>query len=192
MPTGRHRKTTRWPVPRLAAAAGVAVTVTMAVPVAVAAVTHLPSADEPQAQSARKQPAAEAVRANLRASRSGDRPGLSMLVLPSPKPLVTETEPAVQLKPRWTTTRLNVWSGPGEDSKLLKVLDAAVRCRSPEVKRARGPRSSTDDKTLGTQGVPRPSQEKLEALTGSCAGRRDGFTLSRRLVRREWSPGEHR
>ena len=50
-----------------------------------------------------------------------------MMTLPSPKPLATETEAAVELKPRWTTTRLNVWSGPGEDSKLIKVLDAAVK-----------------------------------------------------------------
>lgn len=36
------------------------------------------------------------------------------------------TRPEVQPSPRWTTTRLNVWSRPGEDSRLLTVLDAAV------------------------------------------------------------------
>lgn len=43
-----------------------------------------------------------------------------------PRPVET-TEPAVRLRPRWTTTRLNVWSGPGEDSALLTVLDTAVK-----------------------------------------------------------------
>ncbi len=44
--------------------------------------------------------------------------------LPQP---VKATKPAVKLKPRWTTTRLNVRSRPGESAKLLTVLDARVR-----------------------------------------------------------------
>lgn len=121
MPAGRHRKTARWTLRRLAAAAGVAVTVVMAVPIT--AFTHV-TTDEPVAQIVRR-PAPEAARADLRAaSRSIDRLRLPM---PRPLPLVQETGPAVHLSPRWTTARLNVWSLPGEDSRLLTVLDAAVK-----------------------------------------------------------------
>ena len=35
----------------------------------------------------------------------------------------------MRLRPRWTTTRLNVWNGPGESFRLLTVLDTAVRVR---------------------------------------------------------------
>jgi SH3-like domain-containing protein len=39
----------------------------------------------------------------------------------------TATEPAVRPRPRWTTTRVNVWRGPGEDSKLITVLDTGAK-----------------------------------------------------------------
>jgi hypothetical protein len=40
---------------------------------------------------------------------------------------VRATKPPVQLQSRWTTTRLNVWAGPGEQYKLLTVLDLAMK-----------------------------------------------------------------
>jgi hypothetical protein len=125
VPAGRHRKTARWTPQRLAAAAAATFTVAMAVPVAAAAV-NVTTAAQPTDQVLRPQ-APEAVRADIRsASRSSNRLGLSMLSLPRPKPVTVATEP-VELKTRWTTTRLNVWSRPSEKSKLLKVLDPAVK-----------------------------------------------------------------
>ncbi|MCY7372422.1 MAG: SH3 domain-containing protein, partial [Spirochaetaceae bacterium] len=121
MPVGRHRKSTRRNLRRLSAAAGVTVIVAMAIPIA--AVSQVTPADEPMVQTALQAP--EAARADLRAaSRSSHR-----LELPpsGPRPVVKATEPAVQLSPRWTTTRLNVWSRPDEGSRLLTVLDTAVK-----------------------------------------------------------------
>ena len=70
------------------------------------------------------QVAPEVVRTEMRAaSRSSDR--LSVPVVRS----VKATEPAVRLEPRWTTTGLNVWRGPGEDSKLLTVLAVGTKVR---------------------------------------------------------------
>ncbi|MGH8968468.1 MAG: SH3 domain-containing protein [Actinomycetes bacterium] len=48
--------------------------------------------------------------------------------MPAPQPVKART-PAVQLRPRWTTTRLNVWSRPDEDSRLLTVLQTSVKVR---------------------------------------------------------------
>jgi hypothetical protein len=68
--------------------------------------------------------AVQAVRADLRAaSRSRDR-----LIPPVPRP-VKAADPAVRLKTRWTTTRLNVWSRPREGSRLLSVLDSGAKVR---------------------------------------------------------------
>ena len=49
--------------------------------------------------------------------------------VPAPRP-AKATAAKVRPQPRWTTTRLNVWSGPGEDNKLLTVLDTAVKVRA--------------------------------------------------------------
>jgi hypothetical protein len=54
------------------------------------------------------------------ASRSSER-----LELPA-RPVV-RAPAKVQLRPRWTTTRLNVWTRPSEDSRLLTVLGTAVK-----------------------------------------------------------------
>ncbi len=51
------------------------------------------------------------------ASRSRDRAA----------PPAKAVKPAVKLKPRWTTTRLNVRSRPAESAKLLTVLAPRVR-----------------------------------------------------------------
>ena len=123
MPAGRHRKTTPWTLRlrRLGAPAGVALAVATAFPVA--HVTEV-TADEPVTSTVR-QPAPEAARTYMRtASRSSHR-----LKPPLPRPVET-SEPQIRLRPRWTTTRLNVWSGPGEDSTLLTVLDTAVMVRA--------------------------------------------------------------
>ena len=125
MPAGRHRKTPSWTLRlrRLGAPAAIALAVAAALPVA--AVTQVTMADEPSASTARP-PTQEAVRAEIRAaSRSGDR---LMARAPVPRP-VRATAPDVQLRPRWTTTQLNMWSRPGEDSRLLTVLDTAVKVR---------------------------------------------------------------
>jgi Bacterial SH3 domain len=88
----------------------------------VAAVTRGTTADEPVTALAQR-PAPEVVRAEtLVASRSRIR-----VQAPVPSPARPKEKPALQLHPRWTTTRLNVWSGPGEHSRLLTVLDAAVK-----------------------------------------------------------------
>ena len=90
----------------------------------IAAVSQVTTADEPMVSTA-LQPAPEAARAALRAaSRSSQR---QELPLPVPRPVARTEEPEVELLPRWTTARLNVWSRPGEGSRLLNVLDTAVK-----------------------------------------------------------------
>jgi hypothetical protein len=93
----------------------------MAIPIA--ASTQMTTADEPVTATA-PSPAPEAVRTEMRAaSRSRNRPNA-----PVPRP-VKAAEPAVRLWPSWTTTRLNVWGTPGEDSRLLTVLNSGTTVR---------------------------------------------------------------
>src|SRR3954464_14617587 len=68
--------------------------------------------------------AAQDVRTEVHAaSRSSDR-----MSPPIPRP-VKVLAPSVQMRPAWTTARLNVWSGPGEGSSLLTVLDPQAKVR---------------------------------------------------------------
>jgi hypothetical protein len=123
VPAGRHRKTTpsALRLRRLRTPAGFALALATAIPIA--ASTLMTAADEPVTATAAA-PAAKAVRTEmLAASRSRDR--LSAPVL---RP-VKATEPAVRPRPMWTTTRLNVWRGPREDSRLLTVLDTGAKVR---------------------------------------------------------------
>jgi len=101
----------------------------MTIPIA-AALSQVTTAVEPMVATA-LQPAPEAARAGLRAaSRSSQR---LELPLPVPRPVArtaktaTTEKPKVELSPRWTAARLNVWSRPGEGSRLLTVLDPAVK-----------------------------------------------------------------
>jgi hypothetical protein len=89
----------------------------------IAASSHVTTADEPVTATAAPSAAAAARTEMPAASRSRNR--LSALV---PR-RVKATEPAVRPRFGWTTTRLNVWSGPGEDSRLLTVLDADAKVR---------------------------------------------------------------
>lgn len=183
MPSGRHRKSTPWNLRlrRLSAPAGVALAVAAAVPVA--AVTQ-PTAADNAASPRAGAPSPEAVRAEIRAaSRSMDRVPVAV---PVPRP-VKATGPAVQLRPRWTTTRLNVWSRPGEKSKLLTVLDTADKVRVTG--RVRGPwaeikhtdrmawvrkaylarekpkpqRTASDPQARGVSGAPCPDGSSVES-----------------------------
>lgn len=133
MPAGRHRKTARWTLRRLSAAAGVSVIVALAIPIVV--VSQVTTADETLVRTALR-PSAGDARASLpAASRSSRREEPSLAAARQ----VQSFEPAVQLqlKPRWTTAQLNVWSRPGESSRLLKVLDVAVKV--PFTGKVRGP-----------------------------------------------------
>lgn len=152
--------------------------VAMAIPIA--AVSQVTTADELMVQTALQAP--EAARADLRAaSRSSRRPELP---LPGPRPVLTATRPAVQLSPRWATTRLNVWSRPGEDSRLLTVLDTAVKVpvtgtvhgawaeiergnRTAWVRKAylvtRKPRPSAIKQFAGVSGSPCPDGSSVES-----------------------------
>jgi hypothetical protein len=128
VPAGHHRKTTPWTLRlrRLRTAAGLALALALGVAPAIpiSGSTQMTTADEPVTTTAASS-AADAVRTGLRAaSRSRDR-----LSAPVRRP-VQGTEPAVRLRPRWTTTRLNVWSGPGEGSRLLTVLDTGAEVRA--------------------------------------------------------------
>ena len=120
MPAGHHRKTTPWTLRlrRLRQPAGFALTLALAVPLA--ASTQMTTADEPATTTA--SPARGPVRTDMRAaSRSRAR-----LSAPVPRP-VTAAEPAVRVRPRWTTTRLDVRANPGQDSRLLAVLGAGAK-----------------------------------------------------------------
>ena len=108
-----------------------ALVVATAIPVA--AVTQATTADERVTPTVRPQ-APEAVRAEIRAA-SRSRGRLTAPV-PAPRP-AKATAAKVRTQPRWTTTRLNVWSGPGEDNKLLTVLDVADKVRITD--KVRGP-----------------------------------------------------
>jgi len=123
VPAGHHRKTTPWALRRrrLRTPAGFALALATAIPItASAAITP---ADQGVASTAARS-AAEAVRADVRAaSRSRDR-----LDPPVPR-RVAAADPVVRLRPRWTTTRLNVLSRRREGSRLLSVLDTGTKVR---------------------------------------------------------------
>jgi hypothetical protein len=122
VPAGHHRKITPWSLRlrRLRKPAGFALVLATAIPISASAA--MTTADG--RVTAKAASSAAAFRSEMvAASRSRDR--LTALVrLP-----VKATEPAVRLRPRWTTTRLSVWSGPREDARLLTVLDTAVKVR---------------------------------------------------------------
>jgi hypothetical protein len=123
VPAGHHRKTTPWTLrrQRLRTPAGFALALATAIPIAASA--QMTTADV-RAKATARPAAAEAVRTDTpAASRSRDR-----LNPPVPRPLKA-AHPAVRLRPRWTTRRLNVWSGPGESSRLLTVLDTRAKVR---------------------------------------------------------------
>jgi len=124
VPAGRHRKTTSRTLRlrRLRTPAGFALALATAIPITASA--QVTTADELVVASPRLA-ALEAARTDVRASRSGLR-------TPAPAPVqaaVKEAKP-VKLRTRWTTTRLNVWSGPGESSRLLTVLATAAKVRA--------------------------------------------------------------
>jgi hypothetical protein len=98
--------------------------VAVAIALPVVAFPALEAAGDDPVTTTIRPPAAEAVRADMRvASRSGVRVAEAVA---KPRP-VKAADPVVRLRPRWTTTRLNLWSGPGEGSKLLKVMDIAAK-----------------------------------------------------------------
>ncbi len=104
----------------------------MAVAAPVAAFTQVTTADKPRTRLA-KQVAGDAVRAEIHAaSRSSIR---LKVPVPGARPAAEATKQPVRLRTRWTTTRLNVWSRPGESSKLLTVLDSVTKVRASGVAR---------------------------------------------------------
>lgn len=104
----------------------------MTIPIA-AAVSQVTTDDDPMVSTALQQ-APEAARAALRTAASRSTQRLELTV-PVPRSVDRTTEPApepepeaeIKLSVRWTTARLNVWSRPGEGSRLLTVLDTAVK-----------------------------------------------------------------
>ena len=129
MPAGRHRKAPRSRVrlQRWAAVGAPVLAAAAIVPVA-SALQHVTSQGSPSATD--HPPAAHVERA---AARTVSRD----LVRPEPPPphladveQLAEQTPTSQppdpadLKPRWVTAELNVWSDADEDSRLLTVLDA--------------------------------------------------------------------
>jgi hypothetical protein len=116
VPAGRHRKTRPRPLARrLRHLAGFGLALATAVPITASA--QVASPDDTVATTVSAAP--EVVRTEMRAaSRSRER-----VVAPP----VKAAKPAVKLKPRWTTTRLNVRSRPAESAKLLTVLAARTR-----------------------------------------------------------------
>jgi hypothetical protein len=138
VPAGHHRKTPprTLRLRRLRTPAGFALAlgVGLAPAIPISASSQMMSLDKPVAARAASSAssAADAVRTDMRAA-SRSRQRLSALV---PRP-VNAAQPAARPGPQWTTARLNVWSGPGEDSGLLAVLDAAAKVR--ETGTVRGP-----------------------------------------------------
>ena len=81
------------------------------------------SAATPTAQQAAT--GAEASRAYVRTvSRSRARVEPPPPSLSEVEGLAETIDPPLRLRTRWTTAELNVWSGPGERTKLLTVLDS--------------------------------------------------------------------
>jgi hypothetical protein len=119
VPAGHHRKISPWKLRlrRLRTPAGFALALATAIPVAASAQT---TTDKPVTAAAASH--AQVVRSEMPAA-SRSRSQLTSLVPQS----TTATEPAVRPRPRWTTTRVNVWRGPGEDSKLITVLDTGAK-----------------------------------------------------------------
>jgi hypothetical protein len=91
----------------------------LATAIPISASAQVTTAEKPVGRTALARP--EAVRTETRAaSRSMDR-------LRVPVALPAKATPAVALRPRWTTTRLNVRSGPALNSRLLTLLGSGVR-----------------------------------------------------------------
>ncbi len=84
--------------------------------------------------------------------------------------LAEEVAPSRDLKRRWATTDLNVWTGPGEDTRLVTVLDggdpvaATGTVRGPWAQIARNDRLLWVRKTYLAREKPKPAE------MGSAAG----------------------
>jgi hypothetical protein len=116
VPPGRHRKTRpRNLARRLRPLAGFGLALATAIPITASATVSTP--DETVATIVTAAPEVARTESRAAASRSRER-----VVAPPAK-----AKPAVTLKPRWTTTRLNVRARPSESAKLLTVLNARVR-----------------------------------------------------------------
>ncbi|CAN5127813.1 MAG: SH3 domain-containing protein [Nocardioidaceae bacterium] len=62
---------------------------------------------------------------DLSISRSGERPAVTLQ--PAPPVGTAVGQASIDLQPRWLSADLNVWSGPGEHTRLLLVLDEGER-----------------------------------------------------------------
>jgi len=62
---------------------------------------------------------------DLSISRSGERPAVTLQ--PAPPVGTAVGQASIDLQPRWLSAALNVWSGPGEHTRLLLVLDEGER-----------------------------------------------------------------
>jgi len=131
VPPGRHRK----PSVAKAHGAGVAALATLALATAVPAAAALrsgaPGGGEARAEPQPRQPV---VRTTSRAaSRSADRRAAAELLAARlaastrPGPVATAVPEPAELRPRWVTADLNVWARPGEDGRLLTVLDTGAK-----------------------------------------------------------------
>lgn len=131
MPSGRHRK----PSGAKAHGAGAAALATLALASAVPASAVLRSSDpgrpEARADVQQRQPVVRTT--SHAASRSADRRAAAELLAARraastrPEPVATVLPKPADLRPRWVTADLNVWARPGEDGRLLTVLDSGAK-----------------------------------------------------------------
>jgi hypothetical protein len=91
-----------------------------------------PVAQQPTAASSKARTATPVRDLSRAASRSAERE-LPPPTLAEVETLAEDLEPELpdpsELKARWLTADLNVWSGAGEDTRLLTVLDSGAKVR---------------------------------------------------------------
>jgi hypothetical protein len=154
---------------------GLALVAATAIPVA-AAMQSTPGED---VISPAPGPAPEVVRAEMRAaSRSGRR--VAMPVLAPPPTVVKATKPPAKLRPWWTTTRLNVRDRPGDNAKLLTVLDSGVKVLATGTARGGWAEIQHNDRTAWvkrtylarTKPTPRATHRPTPATASATAHRR--------------------
>lgn len=182
MPAGRHRMTTtRAARARTLALPAAATAVTLAVVVTPLA---LGGSDDPAPESIALPAPGTLSAAVLDAlpDRSATRPSRTDLREPldlreaaeQPEPAEPRIIPS-ELEPRWLTAPLNVWTGPGEDTRLLTVIPAGSKVEVTGDVRGAWAAVARDDRVVWVRAVylvetrpepePEPTSEPTTAPT---------------------------
>ena len=100
-------------------------------------------------------------------SRSADRLDPGVPRLSEVQGLAEELAAPLDLERRWVTTDLNVWTGPGEDTRLVTVLDSGAKVAATGTVRGRWAQIARNDRLLWVRKAYLAREKPPETGTGA-------------------------